>query len=979
MSEVRRVLIVEDLPTDAELAQREIVKVLGACEFMCVETREDYLSEISTLQPALIVSDFQMPQFDGLTALALALEHCPDVPFIMLTGSMNEDTAVECMKAGAWDYVIKEHVKRLGPAVLSALERQRTRLERRQAEHALVTSETRYRRLFEAAHEGILILDAANGEIVDVNPFLSELTGYSHADFLGKNLWEISLFKDIAASKESFTVLQDKVHVWYEDLPLKTKDGRQIEVEFASNVYLVDGQRVIQCNVRDITPRKRSQARDQFTRDLLELLNYQGTGSDQIRSILQLVKERTGVEAVGIRLKEGDDFPYLETIGFPDHFVQMERHLCARDREGNVVRDSEGNPVLECMCGNVLRCRTNPKLPFFTEGGSFWSNCTTELLASTTEEDRQAHTRNRCNGEGYESVALIPLRNNETIIGLLHLNDHQRNRFDLEMIHFFEGIGASIGVAFARKRAERELQESKKLIEAVVENVPLMVFLKDADDLRFVVFNRAGEDLLGYDCKDLLGKSDLDLFPPEQAAHFMAKDREVLAEGVPLDIPEEPIQTAKKGTRLLHTRKVCIKGSDGLTKYLLGISEDITERKQAEQKRENLEDQLRASQKMEAIGSLAGGVAHDFNNLLSVILSYIGFAMESVPKGDPLLADLIEVKNAGERAAVLTRQLLAFSRKQVLQPSVLDVNGVAAGLEKMLRRILGEDIDLVQVLEPELGRVMADQGQIEQVLMNLVVNARDAMPMGGKLTIETANVELDEEWVSRHVGLKAGSYVQISVSDTGCGMDEPTSARIFEPFFTTKEKGKGTGLGLSMVYGIVQQSDGSILVYSEPGRGTTFRIYLPRDHSTGTKPASVSQVLARRATGTETVLVVEDEEALRKVILRALVAAGYTVMMANDGDEALQVCERHTGELHLVLTDVVMPRMSGNELARRLAEKRPTTRVLYMSGYTENAISHHGILDEGTHFLAKPFSVTGLLQKVREVLDTGITCVAGER
>ena len=403
------------------------------------------------------------------------------------------------------------------------------------------------------------------------------------------------------------------------------------------------------------------------------------------------------------------------------------------------------------------------------------------------------------------------------------------------------------------------------------------------------------------------------------------------------------------------------------------VMTDITERKQAETEREKLEEQLRASQKMEAIGNLAGGIAHDFNNLLSVILCCTDFAMAGVREDDRTRDELLEVKKAGERAVALTRQLLAFSRKQVLQPVVLDLNQITAGVEKMLRRILGEDIDYVQVLAPDLGAVRADPGQIEQVLMNLVVNARDAMPTGGKLTIETSNVDLDEEYAARHVAVKSGPYVRFAVSDTGCGMDTATQARIFEPFFTTKEKGKGTGLGLSTVYGIVAQSGGTIWVCSEPGQGTTFKIYLPREISakmtvTATRLAAVQTP----PTGTETILVVEDEEAILNIAKRILREAGYTVLTAASPDDALMACKAQQGKIHLLLTDVVMPQMGGRVLAETLVVARPGIKVLYMSGYTDDAIVHHGTLDPGTHFIAKPFSAADLTRKVRKVLDSDI-------
>jgi len=516
---------------------------------------------------------------------------------------------------------------------------------RTKAEDDLRASETRYRRLFESAKDGILILDADTGQVVDVNPFLIALLGYSHADFLGKNVWDLGPFKDVAVSRNVFKELQEKEYVRYEDLPLETRDGRLINVEFVSNVYLVGQARVIQCNIRD-----------------------------------------------------------------------------------------------------------------------------------------------------------------------------------------------------------------------------------------------------------------------------------------------------------------------------------ITERKRAEEQRKKLERQLQVSQKMEAIGSLAGGVAHDFNNLLSVILSYTEFAMQALREGDPLKADLLEVKKAGDRAAVLTRQLLAFGRKQLLQPVPLNLNHVAEGVEKMLRRILGEDIDYVQVLAPDLGVVRADPGQIEQVLMNLVVNARDAMPEGGKLTIETSNVDIDEEYAAHHVGVKPGSYVRLAVTDTGCGMDDQTKTQLYEPFFTTKEKGKGTGLGLSTVYGIVKQSGGNIWVYSELGLGTTFKIYLPRELSVKATANRLRAIL-KPARGTETILVVEDEEALRKVAMRSLEAAGYTVLAAAAGDEALLISAQHAGIIHLLLTDVVMPRMSGQALAQSLLKTRPMAKVLYMSGYADNAFVHHGVVDEGTHFIGKPFTATDITRKVRDVLD----------
>ena len=361
-------------------------------------------------------------------------------------------------------------------------------------------------------------------------------------------------------------------------------------------------------------------------------------------------------------------------------------------------------------------------------------------------------------------------------------------------------------------------------------------------------------------------------------------------------------------------------------------------------------------------------MAHDFNNLLSIIISYTRFAIEGLREGDPLRADLLEVNQAGDRAASLTRQLLAFSRKPVLQPEVLDLNTVVGAMGAMLRRLIGEDIELRTILGRELGKVEADRGQVEQVLMNLAVNSRDAMPTGGKLTIETANADLDEEYASLHPAVRPGPQVMVSVTDTGSGMDQKTRARLFEPFFTTKAPGKGTGLGLSMVYGIVKQSGGNIWVYSEPGRGTTFKVYLPREPGDAVATQRPARAVTSAA-GSETILVVEDDDAVRKLAARILGAAGYTVLVASSGGEALQALEHHQGRVHLLLTDVVMPQMGGRDLAQKVTADRPDLRVLYMSGYTDDAIVHHGVLDPDTHFVGKPLNAVDLTRKVREVLD----------
>jgi len=394
----------------------------------------------------------------------------------------------------------------------------------------------------------------------------------------------------------------------------------------------------------------------------------------------------------------------------------------------------------------------------------------------------------------------------------------------------------------------------------------------------------------------------------------------------------------------------------------LEIFRDITEQKK-------LEAQFRQAQKMEAIGTLAGGVAHDFNNILTIIIGNAQLALMDVIKNESLRKEIEEIKTAGDRAASLTRQLLAFSRKQIIQPKVLDLNELLTDIEKMLGRLIGEDIELLSVPEPALWQLEADPGQIEQVIMNLTINAKDAMPMGGKLTIETDNMDLDESYFCEHsIEKHPGSYVVMAVSDTGSGMDKETLKHIFEPFFTTKKVGKGTGLGLSTVYGIVKQNNGFIWVYSEPGQGTTFKVYLPRIKA-GAEAKAKEQTPVDDLSGSETVLIVEDDDSLRKLARKTLQHHGYKILEAENGEGALRICKEHEGPIQLMITDVVMPKMGGKETAERLQPLHPQMKVIYMSGYTDDAIVHHGVLAPGLNFIEKPFTLEGLARKVREVLD----------
>jgi PAS domain S-box-containing protein len=501
----------------------------------------------------------------------------------------------------------------------------------------------------------------------------------------------------------------------------------------------------------------------------------------------------------------------------------------------------------------------------------------------------------------------------------------------------------------------------QKFLRQVIDTNPHLIFVKDWEG-RYVLANAAVADLYGTSVDSVLGKRDADFNPKhEEVDKYLRDDREVMASQRATFISEEPATNARTGEiRWFQTVKVPLLSSDGKTPQVLGVATDITERK-------SLEDQFRQAHKMEAVGRLAGGVAHDFNNVLTIIRAQTEFLLADLPADDPRRGDVLEIQGASDRAATFTRQLLAFSRRQILQPEVLELNAVITGMEMMVRRLVGEDVVLLTKLHPELPRISADPGQLQQALLNLAVNARDAMPRGGTLLIETAVVELDEHYPRQHPTAKSGVHVVLAVTDTGCGMDAVTRSRIFEPFFTTKEPGKGTGLGLSTVYGIVKQSGGHIWVYSELGRGTTFKLYFPPHY--GAAKVIEPEPRGAPAPGSgATILLVEDERSVRSTVRRLLERHGYRVLEAANGQDALTLIAAHNGEINLVLSDMVMPGMGGMELASRVRSVAPKLPVLLMTGYTEEAITRAGEQPHDEQIIEKPFTMHAMLEKVRRAL-----------
>jgi PAS domain S-box-containing protein len=528
-----------------------------------------------------------------------------------------------------------------------------------------------------------------------------------------------------------------------------------------------------------------------------------------------------------------------------------------------------------------------------------------------------------------------------------------------------EHLLATLEKALEKQRAVRALAQSEARYRGLFDGVPVGLY-RSTPEGQFIEVNPTLVTLLGYpDRETLLATSAIEL-------HVDAEDRRrwqgATEQGSLLENYQVRWRRWDGSTVWVESSDRAVRDATGRVRYYEGVVTDITERKEAEKARTKLEAQLRQAQKMEAVGRLAGGVAHDFNNLLTVILGRAAILEHHLGSDARLQRNAALVVQTAERAAGLTQQLLAFSRQQVVQPQVLDLNAIVTGTERMLRRLLGEDVELISVLAPDLGRVKADAGQIEQVIMNLVVNARDAMPQGGRLVLETANVELDETYARQHPGSRAGRHAMLSVADTGSGMDRETQAQIFEPFFTTKEVGRGTGLGLSTVFGIVKQSEGSVFVYSEVGVGSTFKVYLPCVEESATVATPELPVGAPRG-GSETILLVEDEESLRELARETLGGLGYTVLVATHGVEALDIGDRHEGALDLLLTDVIMPQLSGPELAGQLGRRRPGLRVLFMSGYTGTLLGQSRRLDPGVTLLEKPFTPDALARKVRDVLD----------
>jgi PAS domain S-box-containing protein len=799
-----------------------------------------------------------------------------------------------------------------------------------------------------------------HGRMVDVNQVATQSLGFTRDELLACSLADIVAHdapESVAATLAQ--TMRDSSGRCEERL--RRKDGSAVNVEMTMRRVSSRADRVVSVVVlaRDISERTKVEEERQATVRLFQLIHQPSSLEDLIRNAAVLLRDLSHCAAVGIRLAEGDDFPYCETIGFPQSFVDLERYLCERDGTGRVVRDDGGKPILACFCGSVLGAGRGENNALLGERGTFWTNSTSSLFANRSARPR---VRNQCTREGYESVALIPLRVGKQSFGLVQLNDKQPNRFTPEGVALLERMTDSLALAISHRRDQAAREVSEERFRRLLESTT---------DYSYAVEHREGrqvqtrhgvgcEKVTGYTVDEFAAQPSLwlDMVVPEDHAAVLAFANRIDQGETPSPIEHRIVH--KNGSIKWIRNTVVSRPSQGAGGIIHdGLISDITDRRR-------LESQLRQAQKMEAMGQLAGGVAHDFNNILATMLMEVGLLREEPDLSESIRTGLHELETSVARATGLTRQILAFSRRQLMQMKPLRLDALLTDLHKMLIRMLGETIDVELKASAGDHTIKGDGGMIEQVVMNLCVNSRDAMPAGGRIQLAIAKVLLSEAAIARNPEARAGRFVRMSVKDTGCGMNETVRQHLFEPFFTTKEAGKGTGLGLSTVYGIVKQHDGWIEVESQEGKGSTFHVLLPAFEMEAQTSRSDESGLPPRGRG-ETLLVVEDEPALRLALVSILRRFGYKVLEADKADAAQALWREHGPTINLLITDMVMPgEMSGLQLIQALRAERPQLQAIICSGY----LGTQGIpASADIQILPKPFETATLLRTVRRSLD----------
>lgn len=783
--------------------------------------------------------------------------------------------------------------------------------------------------IVEHLYDGIIVTDQS-GIILDWNPGAERMFGYTRAEVVGKSAEILNRPGEGSAVSQAIQAGMRAEGRWTGELTALAKDGSERAVE-AMVIALRDTRGRVIGRVavnRNITDQRRAERVQSAAFLISEAAIVTKNLQDLFRAIHEIIRGLMPARNFYVALWD----PVSDTISYPYH-----------EDEHDIVPAPHrpGRGLTELVLKTGERVLVTPERPGPEADGSV------DLVGARSLD-----------------WLGVPLKVGDRTIGMLAVQSYSREvRYGEYEAHILQFVATQAAMAIERKRVEDERRVDQAFLRQVIDLNPNLIFVKDWDG-RFTLVNRALAELYGAHPDDLIGKRDADFNPnTEEVAQYLRDDREAMQSGQPKLVLEESNTEARTGRhRWFQVIKVPLKSSDGALQ-VLGVATEITQRKE-------LESQLRQSQKMEAVGQLAGGIAHDFNNVLTAILGYTRLLLKTPGLAEDQRNDIGEIQEAAERAASLTQQLLAYSRKQVMQPTVLNVTEVVQGMRSLLRRLIGEHIVLVAALDPEPVLVKADQGQLQQVIVNLVLNARDAMPAGGTLTLATGAVDLDDAFVATHPGSTAEPHTRLVVSDTGMGMDAEVRRRAFEPFFTTKPVGKGSGLGLATVYGIVKQSGGYVDLTSEPGRGSVFTIYLPR---VAVAPAASPEPLPvpQPRPGRETVLLVEDENGVRSLARRALQGFGYRILEAKNGAEALAVARESSDPIDLLLTDVVMPVMGGRELAQRLKQERPATRVLFTSGYPDTAGMQQDVEEAGVPYLPKPYTPNQLAEKVREVLDRG--------
>jgi PAS domain S-box-containing protein len=884
------VLVVEDTEDDALLAVRQLRDGGYDVTWERVETEETMRAALGRQPWDVVICDYHLPHFDGPTAIKLLRCLGLDLPTIIVSGTIGEEVAVAAMKAGAHDYLMKGKLARLAPVVKRELEEAAVRRDHKQMGSDLIASELRYRRLFESAKDGILILDAETGMVVDVNPFLVERLGISREKFLGKEVWELGFFKDIFASHASFTELQQKGYIRYDDKPLVTSDGRRIDVEFVSNVYLVNGHKVIQCNIRDITERRLGEAALRSEQALFTDLG--NTIPDHI-----FFKDR---QSRFIRVNRAAALGFgfhnaAEAIGKTDFDIFSEEQARRYYSDEQRIMDT-GEPMI-----GIEEKGTWP------DGHVTWSSSTK-----------------------------MPLRDAQgRITGLVGINH------DITEL----------------KNAEEALRRSESEFRIIFENAPIGIALVDPDG-RPIRCNHPVQQILGYSEKELQNmhfkefsypgdaQADLELYGEllqgkreryQIEKRYVRKDGEVVNGRLTVSMVLEPVGTAR---------------------FAIAMLEDITEQKR-------LEEQALRAQRVESIGLLAGGIAHDLNNILAPML--MGASLLRSKLTDPRDQGIVTIIEKGaERGAAIIRQLMKFSRGREGTTGNVEMRRLINDMLDMIRETFPRDIEVKTTMPEDLWVIKGNTTQIHQVLMNLCVNARDAMRNGGKLSLTAANIRLTEEHAKLSPMAKPGRYVVMTVADTGNGIPKEIIDRIFEPFFTTKDIGQGTGLGLSTSLGIVTNHGGFMTVDSKPAKGSNFKVYLPVTDEPQVK--TVETAASVPFGNGELVLLVDDEAPIREAIKHVLEARRYSVLIGKDGVEGLQMFVQHRDAVKLVLTDMMMPIMNGAQLIRALRILEPKVKVVAMSGldkaFPREELDALGI----SEIVVKPCDASRLLQAVQRAL-----------